>query len=261
MFQSERSSQPQTAQPQTSSLPPSQRIYLMAKILLIEDDELLAASVRKYLQNRGHEIEWVADGKEGLDRLRFYQYDLAIIDWQLPGMAGPDIVKEYRNQSGLCPILMLTSNSQVSQKISGLEAGADDYLTKPFDIEEVNARIQAILRRPPSLFPSNLVLGNLEVDIARKTVKKDGIAIKLLPKEFALLEFLLRRADQFFDVNALLSHVWSSESEASEAAVWQAVKRLRQKLDEPDATESLIVNAKGMGYKIDKSRIVSGDKL
>jgi len=232
------------------------RNYQMAKILLIEDDELLAASVRKYLQNRGHEIEWVADGKEGLDRLRFYQYDLAILDWQLPSMDGPNVVKEYRNQGGVCPVLMLTGNSAVEQRITGLDSGADDYLTKPFSIEEVNARIQAILRRPANLFPSTLSLGSLEVDIARKVVKRDGIAIKLLPKEFALLEFLLRRADQFFDVNALLSHVWSSESEASEAAVWQVVKRLRQKLDDPQG-ESIIVNVKGMGYKIDKSRIQS----
>ncbi|MFA6209261.1 MAG: response regulator transcription factor [Candidatus Obscuribacterales bacterium] len=232
------------------------RNYQMAKILLIEDDELLAASVKKYLQNRGHEIEWVADGKEGLDRLRFYQYDLAILDWQLPSMDGPNVVKEYRNQGGVCPVLMLTGNSAVEQRITGLDSGADDYLTKPFSIEEVNARIQAILRRPANLFPSTLSLGNLEVDIARKVVKRDGIAIKLLPKEFALLEFLLRRADQFFDVNALLSHVWSSESEASEAAVWQVVKRLRQKLDDPQG-ESIIVNVKGMGYKIDKSRIQS----
>jgi DNA-binding response OmpR family regulator len=184
---------------------------------------------------------------------------MAIVDWQLPGMTGPDIVREYRNHAGVCPILMLTSNSQTSQKISGLEAGADDYLTKPFEIEEVNARIQAILRRPASLFPTTVTVGNLEVDIARKVVQKDGMAIKLLPKEFALLEFLLRRADQFFDVNALLSHVWSSESEASEAAVWQAVKRLRQKLDDP-GDESIIVNVKGMGYKIDKSRIVSREQ-
>ncbi len=97
-------------------------------------------------------------------------------------------------------------------------------------------------------------MGNLEIDIARKVVSRDGIPIKLLPKEFALLEFLLRRADQFFDVNALLDHVWGSESDATDAAVWQVVKRLRNKLDDPNA-ESIIVNVKGLGYKIDRSRI------
>lgn len=230
--------------------------YLMAKILLIEDDDLLSASVSKALQNRGHELECVADGGEGLSRLRFYQYDLVILDWNLPVKDGPDVVKEYRNFGGVCPVLMLTSNSQTDQKITGLNAGADDYLTKPFDIDELNARIQALLRRPVNLFSPNIKVGNLEIDIGKKVVKRDGIAIKLLPKEFALLEFLLRRPDQFFDVEALLSHVWSAESEASEAAVWTAVKRLRQKLDEPTG-ESLIVNVKGMGYKIDKSRIQS----
>lgn len=227
----------------------------MAKILLIEDDKLLSASIRSYLQNRGHEVEAVEDGPEGLGRLRLYAYDVAILDWQLPGMDGPQVLKEYRGQGGLCPILMLTSHATTREKIQGLEAGADDYLTKPFDIEEVNARLQALLRRPANLFPQAVRLGDLEIDIARRVVSRKGINIKLLPKEFALLEFLVRRADQFFDVDALLNHVWSSESEATEAAVWQTVKRLRQKLDQPDG-ESIIVNVKGMGYKIDKSRLM-----
>lgn len=235
---------------------PFSNYYLMAKILLVEDDELLAASVTKSLQNRGHELEWVADGEEGLSRLKFYQYDLVILDWNLPLMEGPAVVQEYRNYGGISPVLMLTSNKETTQKITGLNAGADDYITKPFDIDELNARIQALLRRPANLFSPNLKVGNLEIDFGKKLVKRDGVAIKLLPKEFALLEFLLRRPDQFFDVNALLSHVWSAEKEASEAAVWTVVKRLRQKLDNGDG-ESIIVNVKGMGYKIDKSRIMS----
>lgn len=228
----------------------------MAKVLLVEDDEILAESLRMQLQKRGNEVEWVADGKEGLDRLRFYQYDLAILDWRLPNLTGPEIVKEYRNKGGLCPVLLLTSFDKTSQKIEGLDSGADDYVTKPFDIEEVCARIQALLRRPANIFPPSVKVGNLEIDIARKVVSRDGIPIKLLPKEFALLEFLLRRADQFFDVNALLDHVWGSESDATDAAVWQVVKRLRNKLDDSNG-ESIIVNVKGLGYKIDKSRIES----
>lgn len=231
----------------------------MAKILIIEDDELLAASVKKHLQNRGHEIEWVADGKEGLDRLKFYQHDMAIVDWNLPQLTGPEIVRQYRAHGGLTPILMLTSNSETAQKITGLDAGADDYLTKPFEIEEVVARIQAILRRPQNILPTALNVGSLTIDIARKIVTRDGIAIKLLPKEFALLEFLVRHPDQYFDVNALLSHVWNSEADVGEAAVWQVVKRLRQKLDEPDS-ESLIVNTKGMGYKLDRTRLAPAGK-
>jgi len=229
----------------------------MAKILLVEDDPLIAESLKAQLQKRGNEIEWVDDGKEGLDRLRFYQYDLAILDWRLPNLTGPEILRQYRGQGGAAPVLMLTSFNETSQKIEGLDSGADDYVTKPFDIEEVCSRIQALLRRPANIFPSNVRVGNLEIDIARRVVSRDGIPIKLLPKEFALLEFLLRHADQFFDVNALLNHVWGSESDATDAAVWQVVKRLRNKLDDPKG-ESIIVNVKGMGYKIDKSRIQRG---
>ncbi len=226
----------------------------MAKILLVEDDEILAESLKMQLQKRGNEVEWVVDGKEGLDRLRIYQYDVAILDWRLPSLTGPEIVREYRNRGGLAPVLLLTSFDKTSEKIEGLDSGADDYVTKPFDINEVCARIQALLRRPANIFPASVRVGNLEIDIARKVVSRDGIPIKLLPKEFALLEFLLRRADQFFDVNALLDHVWGSESDATDAAVWQVVKRLRNKLDDPNA-ESIIVNVKGLGYKIDRSRI------
>jgi two-component system OmpR family response regulator len=229
----------------------------MAKILLVEDDETIGESLKLQLQKRGNEVEWVDDGLEGLSRLRFYQYDMAIIDWRLPGLTGPEIVRQYRNHGGLSPVMMLTSFNETSQKIEGLDSGADDYVTKPFEIDEVCARIQALLRRPANIFPAALRVGSIEIDIGKKLVSRDGIPIKLLPKEFALLEFLLRHADQFFEVNALLDHVWGSESDATDAAVWQVVKRLRNKLDDPDG-ESIIVNVKGMGYKVDKSRIQSG---
>lgn len=232
------------------------RRLIMAKILVIEDDKLLCASIKTHLQSRGHEVETVHDGQEGLSRLRVYAYDVAILDWQLPQLSGEELLQQYRGRGGTCPILMLTSNAQTKQKIQGLDAGADDYLTKPFDMDEVHARLQALLRRPTNLFPQAVALGGLEIDIARRTVSRDGLNIKLLPKEFALLEFLLRHADQFFDVDSLLNQVWSSESEATEAAVWQTVKRLRQKLDKP-GEESVIVNVKGMGYKVDKSRLMA----
>lgn len=229
----------------------------MAKILLIEDDQTIGESLKLHLQKRGNEVEWVEDGVEGLSRLRFYQYDLALIDWMLPGLTGPEIVKQYRNHGGLSPVMMLTSMNEVNQKIEGLDSGADDYVTKPFNVDEVYARIQALLRRPANIMPAAIRVGNIEIDVGKKVVTRDGVPIKLLPKEFALLEFLLRHADQFFEVNALLDRVWGSESDATDAAVWQAVKRLRNKLDDPHG-ESIIVNVKGMGYKIDKSRITSG---
>lgn len=226
----------------------------MAKILLIEDDEHLALSTKKHLENSNHTVEHVADGGEAIDRLRLYAYDIAILDWNLPTKTGPEVLKEYRNQGGTTPVLMLTANSAVNSKVEGFSAGADDYLTKPFDVKELEIRILALLRRPANYAPSNICLGDLEIDLGTKTVTRKGLRIKLLPKEFSLLEFLVRRADHCFDTDALLTHVWSSESDATEAAVWQTIKRLRNKLD-IDGAESVIVNVKGMGYKIEKERL------
>src|SRR5262249_37660398 len=163
----------------------------MAKVLLVEDDELVAETLRSHLQKRGHQVEWVGEGDEGLSRLKIYHYDIAILDWQLPAMTGAEILREYRNRGGKAPILMLTSFDKKEHKLEGLDSGADDYVTKPFDIDEVCSRVQALLRRPSDLFPDSVSVGNLKIDIARKIVSRGGIPIKLLPKEFALLEFLL----------------------------------------------------------------------
>ncbi len=228
--------------------------FVMAKILLIEDDQQLALSVKEQLENAKHVVEHVAEGSEGFDRLRLYSYDVAILDWQLPDISGVDVLKKYRDLGGNTPVLMLTGKTEIDFRLEGFSSGADDYLTKPFDFRELASRLNALMRRPASYCPSNLTLGDLEIDIAAKVVKRQGVKLKLLPKEFAVLEFLVRRPDHCFDTEALLTHVWSSESDASEAAVWQTIKRLRSKLD-VQGEESIIVNVKGMGYKIEKERL------
>lgn len=230
----------------------------MAKILLIEDDQHLAASIKEQLENSKHVVEHVAEGKEGFDRLKLYSYDVAILDWALPDMQGIDVLRQFRDIGGVTPVLMLTGKADVDFRLEGFSSGADDYLTKPFDFRELASRLNALLRRPANYCPSNLTVGELEIDIASKVVRRKGVKLKLLPKEYAVLEFLLRRADSFFDTEALLAHVWSSESDASEAAVWQTIKRLRSKLD-VEGEESIIVNVKGMGYKIEKERLKARD--
>ncbi len=230
----------------------------MAKILLIEDDQQLASSVKEQLENAKHVVEHVADGKEGFDRLRLYSYDVAILDWNLPDLSGVDVLKKFRDIGGMTPVLMLTGKTDIDFRVEGFSSGADDYLTKPFDFRELASRLNALLRRPSTYCPSNLTLGDLEIDMAAKIVKRKGIKLKLLPKEFAVLEFLVRRPDHCFDTEALLTHVWSSESDASEAAVWQTIKRLRSKLD-VEGEESIIVNVKGMGYKVEKERLIAND--
>lgn len=226
----------------------------MAKILLIEDDLQLASSVKEQLESAMHTVEHVADGREGLDRLRLYSYDVAILDWTLPDISGLEILRDFRDGGGVTPVLMLTGRTEIDNRVEGLTSGADDYLTKPFDFRELASRLQALMRRPANYCPNNLAIGDLEIDIGAKVVRRKGVKMKLLPKEFAVLEFLLRRADHCFDTEALLTHVWNSESDASEAAVWQTIKRLRNKLD-VDGEESIIVNVKGMGYKIEKERL------
>ncbi|PZM85389.1 MAG: DNA-binding response regulator [Candidatus Melainabacteria bacterium] len=230
----------------------------MAKILLIEDDQHLAASIKEQLENSKHVVEHVAEGKEGFDRLKLYSYDVAILDWALPDMQGIDVLRQFRDIGGVTPVLMLTGKADVDFRLEGFSSGADDYLTKPFDFRELASRLNALLRRPANYCPSNLTIGELEIDIAAKVVRRKGVKLKLLPKEFAVLEFLVRRADSFFDTEALLTHVWSSESDASEAAVWQTIKRLRSKLD-VEGEESIIVNVKGMGYKVEKERLKARD--
>jgi two-component system OmpR family response regulator len=230
----------------------------MAKILLIEDDQHLAASIKEQLENSKHVVEHVAEGKEGFDRLKLYSYDVAILDWALPDMQGIDVLRQFRDIGGVTPVLMLTGKADVDFRLEGFSSGADDYLVKPFDFRELASRLNALLRRPANYCPSNLTIGELEIDIAAKVVRRKGVKLKLLPKEFAVLEFLVRRADSFFDTEALLAHVWSSESDASEAAVWQTIKRLRSKLD-VEGEESIIVNVKGMGYKVEKERLRARD--
>lgn len=223
----------------------------MAKILIVEDEPDLAEPVRAYLAHEHHLVEVVGDGNEALERLRFYKYDLIIMDWMLPGMHGPDVCKHFRSAGGTTPILMLTSRKQVNDKIFGLDAGADDYLTKPFEVAEISARVRALLRRPQAVTSSVLSVRNLVLEASTFRVTRDGDEISLLPKEFALLEFFMRHPNQVFSAEALLDRVWSSESEASPETIRTYIKRLRQKIDTKGEKNSIISTVHGVGYKLD----------
>jgi DNA-binding response OmpR family regulator len=223
----------------------------MAKILIVEDEPDLAEPVRAYLTHEHHLVEVVADGNEAVERLRFYKYDLIIMDWMLPGMHGVDVCKHFRAGGGTTPILMLTSRKQVNDKITGLDSGADDYLTKPFDVQEIAARVRALLRRPSAVTSNVLTARNLVLETSTFRVTRDGEEISLLPKEFALLEFFMRHPNQVFSAEALLDRVWSSESEASPETIRTYIKRLRQKIDIKGEKNSIISTVHGVGYKLD----------
>lgn len=221
----------------------------MAKILLVEDDQALAKLVRNWLSLEHHNVETVEDGEEALHRLKVSEYDLVILDWTLPKMAGVEVLKEHRRIGGQTPVLMLTGKDKISDKEEGFDAGADDYLTKPFHGKELTVRIKALLRRPPLLVEDVLRVGDLVLEKGNFSVRRAESEIRLLPKEFALLEFLMRHPNQVFSAEALLERVWVSESESTVEAVTTCIKRLRRKL-EADGGTSPIATVHGVGYKL-----------
>ncbi len=222
----------------------------MAKILIVEDELQLAELVQRWLTKDGHVAEMVHDGNDALQRLRFDKYDLVVLDWNLPGVEGIDILKDFRARGGTTPVLMLTGRKNIDEKVQGLDGGADDYLPKPFDGRELMARIRVLLKRPSVLLDTVLKVKSVELDTRTHTVKNDGTVVDLLPKEFALLEYLMRHPNTLFAPSHLLESVWPSESDSTTEALTSCIKRLRKKLDKDEQADSFIRNVRGVGYGV-----------
>lgn len=221
----------------------------MPKILLIDDDHQLVESLTILLESEMFAVESVLNGADAKDRLRHYDHDVIILDWSLPDYSGVELCKQFRALGKTTPVLMLTGRSEVEDKEMGLDAGADDYLTKPFSTRELLARVRALLHRYAMSSSNILELENLVLNPSTREVSRNGRNIELLPREFAVLEFLMRHPNQVFTGQALLNHVWASESDASVDAVRTCVMRLRKKLDLEGETP-LIHTVYGVGYKI-----------
>jgi len=221
----------------------------MAKVLLVEDDRDLSELVADYLSYEHYQVDRVYNGSDGLDRLKFYSYDVVILDWELPELSGLEVCKQYRQSGGLTPIIMLTAKRAIDDRATGLDVGADDYLVKPFHVKELLARIRALLRRGTQLTSNVLRVGDLEMNPTTYEIKRSGVEIELIPKDFALLEFLMRHPNQIFSTEALLNHVWKADSDSTAEAIRASVKRIRKKVDEPEG-ESIIRNLHGVGYKL-----------
>jgi DNA-binding response OmpR family regulator len=222
----------------------------MAKILVVEDDKALCNTVEKWLTFEHHLVEVVDNGAQALENLKFYKYDLVVLDINLPKMSGLEVCKEFRAGGGSTPVLMLTGKDTVEEKEQGLDSGADDYLTKPFHLKELSARVRALLRRPSNFAGDVLKAGSLSLEPNTFRVQRDGENIQLSQQEFALLEFLMRNANQVFSPEALLDRVWKSSSDVSPAAIRTHIKMLRKKLDK-DGEQSYIRNIHGVGYRFE----------
>lgn len=222
----------------------------MAKILLVEDDKELSEKVKDWLEFSHHSVETAYNGPDARDRMQLCQYDLIILDWMLPDITGIELLKEFRNRRAVTPILMLTGRDSISDKEMGLDSGADDYLTKPFDMRELTARVNALIRRMSSSYDPVLKSKTISVDTRSKQVTKNGTPVKLQPQEIALLEFLMRNPLDVFSVEALFTRVWPSDLEASPDTVRVCITRLRNKLD-TEGQPSIIRTVHRIGYQID----------
>ena len=231
----------------------------MAKILLVEDDQDLVLRITKWLALERYSVEAVLNGRDALELLRNNRYDFIILDWQMPELSGIEVCRYFRANGGITPVLMLTGKSDIADKEAGLDAGADDYLTKPFHPRELCARLRALARRPAQCLDDELKVGDLILDLYKFQLRRNGVEIDLLPLEFALLEFLMRNPGRVFDSNVLLERVWPVNSEASPEAVRTCIKTLRKKID-PDGKSSIIKTVHGVGYKLELPMLAE-DKL
>ena len=230
----------------------------MSKILVVEDDPLAAETVVELLSSQNHTYEIAEDGAEALSRLKHYWYDLVILDWQLPGLSGLELCRSYRAAGGKTPILMLTGKIDIEQKERGLDSGADDYLTKPYSVRELAARVRALLRRPPQLF-NECSYGKLSADRKSLCISYGLQRLDLAPKEFALMEFLIQHPQSYFSAEQLLDHVWDADRNAGVDALRSCIKRLRRHIDKAGWPQ-MLRSSRAYGYKLDLQDSDSSDQ-
>ena len=220
---------------------------VMSRVLLIEDDHGTAHEIMAELVDRGFEVDWAATGIEGLDKARTGEADVMIVDRLLPGVDGLTIIEAARQERVRTPVLVLSALGAVDERVRGLRAGGDDYLTKPFAILELIARIEALLRRPSENRDTMLRVGPLELDLLSRTAKRGDRAIELLPREFRLLEYMMRRKDQLLTRAMLFEEVWNYKFVPQSNLVDVHMGRLRRKVD-GHGEQPMIHNVRGEGF-------------
>jgi DNA-binding response OmpR family regulator len=223
------------------------------RLLLVEDNKRLSDSLRLTLEDDGYAVDAVFDGLDGEELGRMDAYDVIILDVMLPGKNGVDVCRSLRNLRVKTPILMLTARDALEDRVLGLDSGADDYLVKPFEVDELRARLRALLRREADEKGGILQVDDLVLDPAMHTVRRADQLVELTSKEFALLEYLMRHPNRLITREMAETHLWSYENIVASNVVDVYIRRLRRKIDDP-FKDKLLETVRGSGYRIREER-------
>jgi two-component system OmpR family response regulator/two-component system copper resistance phosphate regulon response regulator CusR len=218
-------------------------------VLVVEDDVALGTSIRRGLEEHGYECAWVRSGRRGLEHAATQQFDVIVLDLMLPDLAGLEVLCGLRAQGIQTPVIVLTALGSIEDRVRGLDAGADDYLVKPFAFAELLARLAALRRRTRNLHAQRLVTGPLSLDLSTRRVVREGQEIDLTPTEFSLLEFLMRNSGQVVTRKMLCEHLWESDWEGVTNVIEVHITRLRAKIDR-DFEVPLLHTVRGRGYAL-----------
>ena len=224
------------------------------RILIVEDDHKIANAVKKGLEQELFACDVAFDGKEGMGQALTIDYDLIILDRMLPETDGLNICKELRDQGKHTPILILTAKDKIEDRVEGFDCGADDYLIKPFALEELLARVKSLLRRPKNKLDDILKVQDLTLNLKTFETRRDGKKINLSNKEFALLEYLMRNPNQVLTKDNIIAHVWDYDADILPNTVEVYIGYLRNKIDKPFRDKPLIHTTRGFGYKIGNAK-------
>jgi heavy metal response regulator len=224
------------------------------RILLVEDEQSIAQFIRQGLSEAGYAVDVVSDGTSGLDYALAADYDALLLDILLPGRDGLSMLKQLRAAGKKTPVLLLTARDSVEDRVKGLDVGADDYLTKPFAFPELLARLRALLRRPPLQTDIVLRVGDLELDTARREVRRAGRLIELSPREFMLLHYLMRHPQQVLTRTQIGEHIWNFDFVSESNVVDVYIGYLRRKIDR-GISQPLLHTIRGVGYRISAEKV------
>ena len=222
------------------------------RLLLAEAEPMMADAVTAYLSYHGHQVDWAEDGPAALEKAQSAVYDCLILDVMMPGMDGVSVLRQLRKEGSAVPAIFLTAKSEIDDKTQGFEAGGDDYLTKPFAMEELLLRVNALAKRGRTILSGKICFADLTLDRDTCVLQAGDHACPLSRREFQLMEFLMRNPHIYFSADALLDRVWGMDADVEQGTVWVHVSYLRKKLESAGA-HAAIVSKRGIGYALEEN--------